>query len=168
MIGVRRAVGRDWQRSRDIRLRALREEPLAFASTYQREVGLGAADWQHRIADAAQFLAEDERGAVVGTATGVADPEVGALVHLVAMYVAPEVRGRGVGAALVAAVLADAAAAGAHEVRLQVVETNTVAERLYQRCGFVRTGASAPLPHRPELAEHEMLLSLPPGVGGST
>ena len=45
-------------------------------------------------------------------------------------------------------------------MRLHVVETNPVAERLYTRCGFVRTGATMRLPHRPDLLEHEMELVL--------
>ena len=49
---------------------------------------------------------------------------------------------------------------GADRVLLHVVETNPGAERLYARCGFVRTGVTVPLPHRPDLLEHEMVLSL--------
>ena len=49
---------------------------------------------------------------------------------------------------------------GADRVLLHVVETNLGAERLYARCGFVRTGVTVPLPHRPDLIEHEMVLGL--------
>jgi GNAT superfamily N-acetyltransferase len=115
--------------------------------------------WLHRIASSAQFLAIDE-GDVVGTATGFTDPDEHTSVLLVAMYVTPAARGRGIGEQLVNAVVAHARADGAHRVRLHVVETNTGAERLYARCGFVRTGETMRLPHRTELLELEMELLL--------
>lgn len=52
------------------------------------------------------------------------------------LFVAPDVRGGGAGAALVRHVLAEAATAGAHEVRLETQRTNTRARALYERLGF--------------------------------
>ena len=161
MIEIRRAVEADWEQSRAIRLQALQQAPLAFASTYEREIAFAEGIWRQRINDAAQFLAVDA-GVVVGTATGFAEPSEPGRVILVAMFVSPSARGRGVGERLVRAVVDQARADGADDVRLQVVETNDAAARLYQRCGFVATGASVPLPHHPELTEHEMILALRP------
>jgi len=158
-VVIRRSRGEDWQLSREIRLQALRDAPLAFASTYEREAAFVDAMWLHRIASSAQFLAIDQ-DEVVGTATGFVDPEDTTTALLVAMYVAPAARGNGIGERLVDAVVASARADGAHRVRLHVVETNPVAERLYSRCGFVRTGAMMRLPHRPDLLEYEMELVL--------
>lgn len=76
------------------------------------------------------------------------------------MFVDRGWRGHGVGERLVAAVLESARAAGALRVVLEVVEGNAVAERLYRRCGFVRTGRSVPLPHRPDLLEQEMVIAI--------
>ncbi len=53
--------------------------------------------------------------------------------------VAPEARGRGVGGALLAELLARAEAAGHPSVSLSV-ETDNPAVRLYERFGFVRVG----------------------------
>jgi GNAT superfamily N-acetyltransferase len=157
---LRRAEPGDWRASRAIRLQALAEAPLAFASTLERESAFAPEQWQHRIAGSAQFLAEHDDGAVVGTATGFADPDTTGTVLLVAMFVARPARGRGIGERLVAAVVDQARTDGADRVLLHVVETNPGAERLYARCGFVRTGATVPLPHRPDLLEHEMVLPL--------
>jgi len=45
-----RLVGEDaWQRWRVIRLRALRESPAAFGSTYAREAGFTETDWRARL-----------------------------------------------------------------------------------------------------------------------
>ncbi|GAA3714348.1 hypothetical protein GCM10022204_36800 [Microlunatus aurantiacus] len=157
---VRRAVAEDWSVSRAIRLQALAEAPLAFASTLERETAFDPDQWRERIAGAAQFLAETDDGEVVGTATGVADPGEPGTTLLVAMFVAPPARGQGLGDRLVAAVVDQARSDGADRVLLHVVETNPGAERLYARCGFARTGATVPLPHRPDLIEHEMVLGL--------
>ena len=168
---VRRAVAKDWRASRAIRLQALAEAPLAFASTLERETAFGPDQWRQRIAGSAQFLAETGDGEVVGTATGFDDPDEAGTVLLVAMFVAATARGTGLADRLVSAMTDQARADGARRVLLHVVETNAVAERLYARCGFVRTGATVPLPHRPALLEHEMVLDLtgdrPAGVGGA-
>jgi RimJ/RimL family protein N-acetyltransferase len=56
------------------------------------------------------------------------------------MLVAAGWRGRGVGAALLAAGVERARAAGAHKVALQVWPHNTAAIALYERFGFEREG----------------------------
>lgn len=159
MIEIRRAVEADWQQLRAIRLQSLQQEPLAYSSTYEREIAFPEEIWRQRINDAAQFLAADD-GTVIGTATGFVDPATPRIVILVAMYVSPSARGAGVGERLVRAVIEHARAEGARQVRLHVVESNHVAERLYVRCGFVPTGVTMALPHHPELIEHEMVLPL--------
>ncbi len=52
------------------------------------------------------------------------------------LFVASDVRGGGAGGALVRQVLAEAADAGAHEVRLETQRTSTRARALYERLGF--------------------------------
>jgi len=58
-------------------------------------------------------------------------------VRLVEIMVAPELRGRGIGTAVIHGLLADAGAAG-KPVRLHVNVTNQGAIRLYGRLGFRR------------------------------
>ena len=165
MATVRRATVADWSHSRAIRLQALHDAPLAFASTFDREVRFEPAQWQRRISTAAQFLALVDN-TVVGTGTGVIDVDDPTTMLLTAMFVAPIVRGQGIAEQLVNAVVEHAQQQGSGQVRLHVVETNTVAERLYARCGFVRTGATLHLPHQPELLEHELILTLAAGHSG--
>ena len=158
-MDVRRAVDSDWRSSRAIRLHALQDAPLAFASTYAREVDFREDVWRSRIADSAQFLAFDGE-AVMGTATGFVDPAEPTAVWLVAMFVVPAARGRGHGARLLDAVVADARERGFERVVLHVVDTNTAARSCYRRHGFRPTGRTMPLPHAPELTETEMELRL--------
>jgi ribosomal-protein-alanine N-acetyltransferase len=56
------------------------------------------------------------------------------------VVVAPSARRRGLGASLVAAVVARARAAGAGRIHLEVRASNTAALRLYASAGFRQTG----------------------------
>jgi GNAT superfamily N-acetyltransferase len=98
-------------------------------------------------ADGITFIAEQNRE-WVGLATGLPrdpeDPDDPRPV-LVGMFVAPRARERGVGAALVGAVVAWARARRVVGLSLWVSATNSPAIALYEKCGFRRTGESKPV-----------------------
>jgi ribosomal protein S18 acetylase RimI-like enzyme len=71
---------------------------------------------------------------------GVLDDVDPGVVHLMALWVHPAVRGTGAGDALVDAVISWGGRTGAHVVRLHVVDANAPARRLYERHGFRPTG----------------------------
>jgi RimJ/RimL family protein N-acetyltransferase len=134
----------------------LLDAPQAFGSTHGREVDADEASWRARLGGRAQFVAELD-GKVAGTAGGIhEDP----YVALISMWVAPWARGRGAGEALVNAVLDWARGEGSPEVRLWVVVDNLAAQRLYARCGFVRTGAAQPVNPAERRMELEMARTL--------
>jgi len=88
-------------------------------------------EWEARDGDCAWFVAEGGEGAVIG---------IGRLTpagHVGRMAVLPDWRGRGVGSALLHAVLAEARARGQAEVRLSA---QCRALSFYERHGFVATG----------------------------
>lgn len=135
---VREVAVEEWARFRDLRLRALREDPEAFGSTLEREAAMTGAEWRERFAQpgSIRFVAK-EGGAwlgLAGGATGEAGPE------LFGMWVAPEARGRGVGRALVEAVVEWARGRGFDRVSLWVNVEQAAAQRLYEKCGFRRDG----------------------------
>jgi GNAT superfamily N-acetyltransferase len=173
MVGVRETVPGDWQALRDIRLEALREAPSAFASSYACEAARGEEHWRGRSSGGGMFLAyltevsqasASQASASQASATQAREPAGLAggyqadpvTVELVSMYVRPRGRGRGVGEALVAAVIGWAAGRRATSVHLWVTETNAPARALYQRCGFALTGERQPLPSDPALSEVAM------------
>jgi GNAT superfamily N-acetyltransferase len=136
---VRRAVSGDEPILRALRLHAMSEAPEAFGSTYDRELARTAADWQRWLSPGATFIV-DAAGEPKGLVAGMydaADPEV---VHLMAMWVHPGLRGAGAADALVAAVLAWARESRARVMRLAVVQANDRARRCYERNGFRATG----------------------------
>jgi ribosomal protein S18 acetylase RimI-like enzyme len=140
--GVREIGPEEWRIWRALRLRALEEAPEAFASTLastlEREAQDGEAYWRGYFTRSGPTLIAEVDGAPAGMARVVV--EDGA-AHLYSMWVAPEARGRGVGALLIATSIEWLAR---HHpgmtLLLEVVETNLPARRLYERCGFTLVG----------------------------
>jgi GNAT superfamily N-acetyltransferase len=145
---VRLVTREEWQRVRELRLRALADAPDAFASTLERERGLGQAGWIDWIegwegATNVMFVAERDEGWIgmaLGSRTGH-EPEA----HLYGMWVEPAWRARGVGAKLVERVLSWARSWDARSVILGVTETNDGAVGFYEHLGFADTGERYPL-----------------------
>jgi ribosomal protein S18 acetylase RimI-like enzyme len=150
---VRRIGSDEAAALRDIRLRALADAPLAFASTHAREAAYPSETWETRARDAASgprraiFFAVDADDAPVGLAMGVVERDGSDVAHLYAMWVAPEARGAGAGRAIVEATVAWASDQGAARIRTAVTVGNEAALRLYERAGFRDTGAREPLGH---------------------
>jgi RimJ/RimL family protein N-acetyltransferase len=164
-VTIRRLGEGEWELLRDVRLASLAESPEAFGSTYARELEFDEAEWRQRAANngwyvAAHATADPAADAAADSAARpAADPEtiVGIVAgyhddsspadqrHLVAMWVAPDVRGSGIAAELVEAVMIWAGEDGASEVTLGVADGNERARALYLNCGFVATGERFPL-----------------------
>ena len=128
-----------------LRLRGLQECPGAFASSYQEEVDTPVSAIENRLqpkADSAIFGAfrESKLCALVGLQReGMV--KLSHKSHIWGVYVAPEARGRGVGAEIMRHALSYAASKlGARQVNLGVNTKNTAAVALYKKLGFVEYG----------------------------
>jgi GNAT superfamily N-acetyltransferase len=115
-------------------------------------------EWRRWLAPAATFLLQGDEGPD-GIVAGRKDEEDPAVVWLLSMWVDPSRRGRGGADALVNAVVRWAAAEGAAEVRLQVVEANHRARRFYERLGFRANGRQT-VRERDGMLELEMSLRI--------
>jgi ribosomal protein S18 acetylase RimI-like enzyme len=145
---------------KDARLRALRDAPGAFGSTYAKEALLTDGDWVKRVAQwtgetSTAYLAMGA-GVVCGIAAGYLDADDATCAELVSMWVAPSHRRGGVGRALVSAVLAWSRTRGARNLLLLVTCTNEGAIAFYERLGFTMTGRTKPYPNDPAVIEYEM------------
>jgi GNAT superfamily N-acetyltransferase len=136
---VRRAVLGDERILREVRLQALSDEPAAFGSTYEREAARTTADWQGWMSPGVAFILYEPAGDR-GMVSGLRDEADLEVVHLMAMWVHPKIRGSGGADELVEAVIAWAQSEGAKRVRLKVIQGNDRARRFYERMGFRATG----------------------------
>jgi GNAT superfamily N-acetyltransferase len=157
---IKRAVIGDEMTLRSVRLQALTDSPRAFSSTYEREVARTAEDWRHWLAPAATFILTAD-GEPRGLVAGVPDQSDSSIMHLMAMWVHPDIRGTGAADALISSVKAWAVHKGATEVRLKVVEGNDRARRCYERAGFRPTGRQSVLEKNGDI-ELEMAFSVDP------
>lgn len=134
--------GDDWRLWRELRQQALGEAPYAFSSTLADWQGPRDLEsrWRRRLTDVPFNVAARLGGAPAGMASGVA-PDARGTVELISMWVAPFARGRGVGAALIDAVVGWARQQNAAHVGLSVRQRNAHAIALYARAGFVDAGA---------------------------
>ncbi len=157
-IHVRRLQPDEWERYRDIRLRALAESPEAFGSTHAREMQFAEQTWRERLSANCCVVAFTAAAGLVENAVGLAGGYVDdGGPELVSMWVAPEARGQRVADALITAVSEWAAQEGHLTLALWVVEGNDVAERVYARSRFVRTGRRQPVREGAPAMEFEMV-----------
>ena len=152
-----------WPAYRALRLRALEDAPDAFGSTLAAESVRPSEEWAARLARAATSgidhpLVAHVAGQPVGLAWAKVDADDPALVNLFQMWVAPEVRGQGVAAGLLAEALRWARVRGATAMQLGVNCTNDRAVRLYARAGFVATGWQEPMRPGSDQVEQRMRL----------
>jgi GNAT superfamily N-acetyltransferase len=155
-VVVRRVAPDEWQAFREIRLAALADAPQAYLTTLAEARAQAAQLWQDRIAANPHFLATVD-GVDVGITVVIA-ADSGR--EIVAVWVAPDARGRGVIEALIDAAVGWAGDQGDAQLGLWVVEGNVRAERAYARYGFTRTGRTQPVPGRPDEIEVEMTYPL--------
>ncbi|MFG3338524.1 GNAT family N-acetyltransferase [Glycomyces sp. NPDC048151] len=136
MTGLRVLTEDDWRLWRELRLAALADAPDAFGSRLADWQNAAEEAWRSRLAmPGSRNLVAETDGRPAGMASGVptGDP---AARELIAMWVHPQARGRGVADALIDAVASWARTEGAEQLRLTVYEHNTAAALLYRRNGF--------------------------------
>jgi GNAT superfamily N-acetyltransferase len=162
-VVVRPLAAHEWPLYRTLRLRALLDAPAAFGSTLAEEASRTDHDWAWRLHLGAgsgrdRPLVAEVDGAAAGLAWARMDAGDPSLVNLFQVWVAPQARGRGVAAALLAAAIQWARARGARAMGLGVVCGNDVARRLYERAGF--RDIRAPEPQRPGSSRMEQRMQL--------
>ena len=143
-MSIRQLTPDDAPTYRDLRLRALREHPQAFTSDWEDARQRPPEESRQRLASAGVTFwgAFDDRGALCGM-VGLECTSRAKQRHrgtVVAMYVAREAAGRGLGRELLQALMLHAKAMGLTDLGLTVTEGNESALRLYREAGFVEFG----------------------------
>lgn len=136
LLVIRQLKQNDWQAWKNIRLRALKEEPQSFYSSYEEEILQNDEKFKNDLAAHDIFGAwlEDE---LVGCA--------GFFVHnllkakhkgsLYSMFVSKDVRGKKIGEKILKAII-DHAKTKVLQLHLMVVVSNEAAIKLYLKYGF--------------------------------
>jgi ribosomal protein S18 acetylase RimI-like enzyme len=151
---------------RRLRLDALADAPEAFVERHDRLAAESPQFWLEKAERGATsdqvttFVAvEDDRH--VGSATGLLfDASISA--ELVAMWVEPEARRRGLGRELAEAACAWARERGAASIELEVHLPNPPALSLYDRCGSAVVDGPRPREHDPSRLAVRMARALRP------
>ena len=153
---------------KDVRLRALKEMPLAFSSTYAKESDFPEAEWVRRSErwrgdEAILYLAFDNQDekAACGMVACYADEEGNAARgHVISMWVDPKYRRAGVGKLLIEGLKDWARMRRLRGLKLMVTSVNQGAIDFYERMGFVMSGITGPYENDPAVFEHEMVWAL--------
>ena len=138
---IRKLHETDAEKYQEIRLNALKTDPEAFGSTYEREVEFSIEHVASRIAPTKdQFvlgaLLNDE---LVGTATFMLESglKTNHKGNVFGVYVKPDYRGRAIGKTLLIKLIEQAEQCdGLEQINLAVVTDNRSAKKLYESLGF--------------------------------
>ena len=145
MITIRRIAASDADLFKDVRLRALKDSPDAFGSTYETAVTRSDASWQEQTTQSSggnlrNTLLAFNQDLCIGLAALYREP-YSSEGEVLQMWIEPEYRGTGAAAArLVSDLLVWASEVGLSTVSLTVTTTNEQAIRFYEKCGFRQTG----------------------------
>ena len=157
-MDVRRVVAGEGARLRELRLRALREDPYAFSASFERARHYPLDTWNELAApsasgEAAVVVVAVRGAAWLGLAGGYLRDDNRRVAGLWGMWVAPSARGRGFGRQLVEAIAEWARTRSASRLELSVSERAETAAALYRQLGFAPTGEQQPLESDPSLTK---------------
>jgi ribosomal protein S18 acetylase RimI-like enzyme len=133
----------DAQLYKELRLRALKNDPAAFGSSYEEEVNRPLEKFAERIQSTKdQFTLGcfDDSNSLVGIVSFARESRLKTAHkgNIYGMYIAPQFRGRGLGKYLLLALIERATreCVGLEQIHLTVVSNNEAAKRLYLSLGF--------------------------------
>lgn len=154
-VAIRTTREEDWPSLKAVRLASLLDAPTAFGVSHQTAAAYTDQQWRERAAGPhpAFWLAfvDGEPVGIIGGGVNAARR-----YNLIAMWVAPHVRGSGLAAQLVDAVKSAAAARGHDRVFLDVAPANRRAAAFYEKQGFVFIDEWEPLASHPHIQVQTM------------
>jgi ribosomal protein S18 acetylase RimI-like enzyme len=135
-----------WKEYRDLRLRALKEDPEAFSASYATGQAQPDEFWKKRLADSQEgewswllFATEDDR--LIGMIGAFVEDEIPDTATIVSVYVPKEERGRGISTKLMAKMLRVLSETARFKKAQLMVNVNQLpAIQLYRKFGFREVG----------------------------
>ncbi|MEM8954227.1 MAG: GNAT family N-acetyltransferase [Verrucomicrobiota bacterium] len=164
MIACRRATRNDVTLFKEVRLRALKESPDAYGSTYESAMQRDQRSWEDQLWSTTsggdrntQFAFKAEQ--CIGIAALYREPSASS-GDIIMMWVDPRHRGSFAAFSLVEGLLSWARDSGFVAVSLNVTDTNARAIRFYKNQGFRDTGEKVAIDVRRNLSGIRMTLEL--------
>ncbi|AVR94960.1 GNAT family N-acetyltransferase [Pseudoduganella armeniaca] len=153
---IRLTTAADWRALKAIRLAALHDAPTAFGVTHAAAAAYTDEQWQTRAAgtDLAEYVLAFDGEQPVGIVAGVVSAQEE--YNLIAMWVRPDYRGKGVASRLIDAAKERAQAKGHRRIVLGVAPENASAANLYLRQGFAFLPEWEALESHPEISVQKM------------
>ncbi|WP_366942503.1 GNAT family N-acetyltransferase [uncultured Shewanella sp.] len=144
---------------------SLQDSPDSFGSTYEHEIKFSKEEWLSRLgldnqSKYALPLIAELNGMAMGLAWGGLHSSSDKTAHIYQMWIAPSVRGQGVGRLLLQKIITWAKEFDVDYVSLAVTTINMAAVKLYQTTGFEPYGALKSLREDSVLSVQPMRLKL--------
>lgn len=124
----------EWEKFRDMRLRAVAESLAAFGDTFEQVAAKPESYWRKKIRSGYVYAIEENDRYIAGVVFNQDDDDGVWMIQ--ALWVDPLRRGMGFGAALVQRVIDTAKETGISAVELGINPLQTEAVDLYKRFGF--------------------------------
>lgn len=159
-ITVRQLGEEDWQQYRDIRLKALRESPEAFAASLDEEESFDEDFWRMRMKRSDRLVAERDSTPLGIVSVGASSDDNPHTSELFGLWVSPEARGSGVATALVRAGATLAREQGQRQLAYWVGSDNGRAVAFASGFGFRPTAERRPMRVKSEDDEDEVAMVL--------
>lgn len=138
----------EWARYKALRLEALQDTPSAFGTAYREAAADPDSSWIERLQksekrDKSWLLFAEAEGQLVGMVGAYVDKleNTRHRAHIIAVYVTPRMREKGIARALGEALMREIAKdPQIIALDLDVTAGNTAAEELYKKLGFKEVG----------------------------
>lgn len=136
-IEVRLTIEEDWEILKTVRLESLLDSPDVFSATYAIVEKYSESEWRDRAAHKTkyQYILAIKDTQAIGIVGGIQNsaPDF----NLVAMWVNPKFRGKGIADILISTIKELAISKGHNRIVLSVSPGNSRAVDVYSRHGFV-------------------------------
>lgn len=140
MIEIKKLNEDRWQDFRDLRLEALKTEPIAFSNSDEEEQVLPEPVWRERIKNVIFAMSDNKP---VGMAGNFRSNRIKTnhVCEIYGMYVRKEYRSQGIGKKLLEAMLEEIQnLKGVTKIKIGVNPAQKAAEHLYWKYGFKAAG----------------------------
>lgn len=136
---IKKLPAESWHRYKDMRLEALKTDPIAFSGIYKQEKTMSEQQWQTCMENMFFAVAEDALLGMVGLIENSKTTEI-TTAKITSFWVNPKYRGQGIGKALLHYLQNFAKEHGIQELYLVVTESQSAAIVLYTSLGFENAG----------------------------